>query len=178
MFLDFGSLHQKHRVGGPPGCVRRDGSDGWRPPAPPRGQYWGARSRTPSANHRFPGPPGPERRDGSTRDVAASLLACCRGSRIFRPCRLRVAAQASRTSHSRCFCKSRRRGVLFHVLSWPACLFLPSAFPRGLEPHALEEQTHRLSLRFQRSLEGTVSFPMIEVGRARGSRKIRRYLPL
>ena len=49
---------------------------------------------------------------------------------------------------------------------------------KRLQPRALEEQTRRLSLRFQRSLEGTVSFPMIEVGRARGSRKIRRYLPL
>ena len=30
MFLDFGSLHQKPRVGGTHGRVRRDGSDGWR----------------------------------------------------------------------------------------------------------------------------------------------------
>ena len=32
MFWDFGSLHQKHRVGGTHGRVRRDGSDGWRSP--------------------------------------------------------------------------------------------------------------------------------------------------
>ena len=53
----------------------------------------------------------PVPRDGC--DVAASVLTRCRGSRIFRPCRcgdfrLRVAAQASRTSHSRCSCNSRR----------------------------------------------------------------------
>ena len=34
MFWDFGSLHHKHRVCGPPGCKRRDGSDGWRSPVP------------------------------------------------------------------------------------------------------------------------------------------------
>ena len=34
MFLDFGSLHQKPRAGGPPGGVPRDGSDGWRSPVP------------------------------------------------------------------------------------------------------------------------------------------------
>ena len=34
MFRDFGSLHRKHHVGGPPGCVRRDGSYGWRSPVP------------------------------------------------------------------------------------------------------------------------------------------------
>ena len=33
-FWDFGSLHQKPRVGGPPGCVRRHGSDGWRSRVP------------------------------------------------------------------------------------------------------------------------------------------------
>ena len=49
----------------------------------------------------------------STRGVAASFLTRCRGSRIFsslslRRLRLRVAAQASRTSHPRCFRYSRR----------------------------------------------------------------------
>ena len=33
MSLDFGSLHQKPRVGGIHGTVRRDGSDGWRSPS-------------------------------------------------------------------------------------------------------------------------------------------------
>ena len=34
MFWDFGSLHQKPRVGGTFLCVLRDGSDGWRSPVP------------------------------------------------------------------------------------------------------------------------------------------------
>ena len=34
MFWDFGSLHQKPRVGGTFGCVHCDGSDGWRSPVP------------------------------------------------------------------------------------------------------------------------------------------------
>ena len=42
VFWDFGSLHQKHRVGGPPGCERRDGSDGWRSQVP-RGDKTGGR---------------------------------------------------------------------------------------------------------------------------------------
>ena len=37
---------------------------------------------------------------------------------------LRVAAQASRTSHSGCSCSSRRCGVMYHVLSRQACLSL------------------------------------------------------
>ena len=40
------SLHQKPRVGGPPGCVRRDGSDGWLSPVP-RGDNTGGRVRVP-----------------------------------------------------------------------------------------------------------------------------------
>ena len=36
--------------------------------------------------------------------------------------RLCVAAQASRTSHSRCSCSFRRCGVLYHVMSRQACL--------------------------------------------------------
>ena len=62
-------------------------------------------------------------------------LARCRGSRIFRPrrwqLRLRVAAQASRTSHSGRFCNSGRRGAMYHVLSRQACLFLQSTFSLG-----------------------------------------------
>ena len=51
------SFHHKPRVGGTLGCVRRDGSDGWRSPVP-RGDNTGrARLFTPSANHRFPVPP-------------------------------------------------------------------------------------------------------------------------
>ena len=38
-FWVFGSLLQKHRVGGTRGRVRRDGSDGWRSPVP-----WGDKS--------------------------------------------------------------------------------------------------------------------------------------
>ena len=66
MFWDFGSLHQKPRVGGTHGCVRRDGSDGWRSPVP-RGDNTGGRDHLPSsASHRFPVPPtGPVHRDGS-----------------------------------------------------------------------------------------------------------------
>ena len=44
MFWDFGSLHQKHRVGGTHDRVRRDGSDGWRSPVP-RGDNTGGRGR-------------------------------------------------------------------------------------------------------------------------------------
>ena len=44
MFWDFGSLHQKHRVGGTHGHVRREGSDGWRSPVP-WGDNTGGRSR-------------------------------------------------------------------------------------------------------------------------------------
>ena len=40
MLLDFGSLHQKPRVGGTHGRVRRHGLDGWRSPVPGR-RYWG-----------------------------------------------------------------------------------------------------------------------------------------
>ena len=65
MFLDFGSLHQKHRVGGTRGGALRVVSDGWRSPVPRERQYWGARLSTPSANHRFPVPPtGFVHRDG------------------------------------------------------------------------------------------------------------------
>ena len=46
MFLDFGSLHQKPRVGGTHGRVCRDGSDGWRSPVP-RGDNTGGRDRPP-----------------------------------------------------------------------------------------------------------------------------------
>ena len=48
--LVLGSLHQKPRVGGPPSCLRRDGSDGWRSPVPKGRQHWGAISCTSSAN--------------------------------------------------------------------------------------------------------------------------------
>ena len=41
-----------------------------------------------------------------------------------------VAAQANRTSHSRCFRNSSRRGGMFHVLSRQACLFPPSILSR------------------------------------------------
>ena len=52
-FWDFDSLHQKPRVGGTLGRVRRDGSDGWQSPDP-RGDSTGrARPPTPSANHRL-----------------------------------------------------------------------------------------------------------------------------
>ena len=96
MFWDFGFLHQKHRVGGTLGCVRRDGSDGWRSPVP-RGDNTGASCSTTSANHPVSVPPtGPELPerfllfwDGtsvhSTRDIAASFLTRCRGSRLLRP---------------------------------------------------------------------------------------------
>ena len=46
MFWDFGSLHQKPRVGGTRGRVRRDGSDGWRSPFP-RGDNTGEPDRVP-----------------------------------------------------------------------------------------------------------------------------------
>ena len=46
IFWDFGSLHQKHRVGGTHGRVRRDGSDGWQSPGP-RGDNTGGRARVP-----------------------------------------------------------------------------------------------------------------------------------
>ena len=97
-----------------PGRVRCDGLDGWRSPVPRQArrqvanvamhllQFW-----------------------GSTRDVAASSCVLSRRPHVsslsLRRLRLGVAAQASR-----CFCKSRRRGVLYHVLSRRACLF--SAF--------------------------------------------------
>ena len=56
MFWDFGSLHQEPRVGGPLGCVRRDGSDGWDRWSAGR-QYLGVRSCISTANHRLPVPP-------------------------------------------------------------------------------------------------------------------------
>ena len=43
----------QHRVGGPPGCERCGGSDGWRSPVP-RGDKG---ARLPSVNHRLLGPP-------------------------------------------------------------------------------------------------------------------------
>ena len=46
MFLDFGSLHQKPRVGGTHGRVHRDGSDCWRSPVP-RGDNTGVRDLLP-----------------------------------------------------------------------------------------------------------------------------------
>ena len=42
MFLDFGSPHQKHRIGGTLGGALRDGSDGWRSPVR-RGDSTGGR---------------------------------------------------------------------------------------------------------------------------------------
>ena len=53
-----------------------------------------------------------------SRAVAAAVSS---SSSLRRP-RLCVAAQASRTSHSRCSCSSRRCGVLYHVMSRQACL--------------------------------------------------------
>ena len=77
-FWDFGSLHQKPRVGGTHGCVRREGSDGWRSPVP-RGDNTGrSRPSTSSANHRLPLPPtGPVHRDGSF------FLRIVRGASVF-----------------------------------------------------------------------------------------------
>ena len=46
MFLDFGSLHQKHRVGGTLGGVLHDGSDGWRSPVT-QGDNTGGRGHLP-----------------------------------------------------------------------------------------------------------------------------------
>ena len=54
------------------------------------------------------------------RAVAAAVSS---STSLRRP-RLCVAAQASRTSHSRCSCSSRRCGVLYHVMSRQACLLL------------------------------------------------------
>ena len=82
-----GSVHHKHRVGGTHG---RDGSDGWRSPVP-RGQYWGARSCTSSANHRLQVPPtDSEHRDGSfcgqcTRWVVLYFLDGCGVAASFWP---------------------------------------------------------------------------------------------
>ena len=60
MFWDFGSLHQKHRVGGTHGRVRRDGSGGWRSPVP-GATILGASWSSSSANHPVSVPPtGPE----------------------------------------------------------------------------------------------------------------------
>ena len=134
MFWDFGSLHQKHRqsAGLRVVCVLMDQMVGDRrfPGASILGVEVVYFLRQPS----LLGPPtGPEHSDASwcgqctrwqvvyiqtgsfslvcsgtsvrsTRGVAASFLTRCRGSRIF----LRVAAQASRTAHSRWFCNSRR----------------------------------------------------------------------
>ena len=102
MFWDFGSLHQKHRVGGTHSRVRRDGSDGWRSPVT-RGDNTGSvlvyHVRQPSGvspadwsstfwcifggqGHHCSGTSV-----RSTRGDAASFLTRCRGSRILRPCR-------------------------------------------------------------------------------------------
>ena len=117
MFWDFGSLHQKHHVGGTHGRVRRDGSDGSRSPVP-QGDNTGGRGRVlPPPTIRCQ-----SRRQvqnilthlcvDSARDVrlstsrwvlflgfvlelrftlpeafAASSPTRCRGSRIFLPCR-------------------------------------------------------------------------------------------
>ena len=103
MFCDFGSLHQKHRVGGPPGGVFRDGSNGWRSLVP-RGDNAGGRGhvRHLTTIACWAPPTGLELPDASwtdgghlchgtsvrsTRGVAASFLTRCRGSRILRPSR-------------------------------------------------------------------------------------------
>ena len=78
MFLDFGSLHQKPRVGGTHGRVRRDGSDGWRSPVPRGDTAGGSSPSTSSANHRFPVPPTASvHRDGSF------FLCIVTGSSVF-----------------------------------------------------------------------------------------------
>ena len=96
MFWDFGSLHKKPRVGGPPDCVGRDGSDGWHSPVPGATTLGGE-----IVYHRLPGSPTDSEHRCESRtvyemtdpvlpdgcDVAASFLTRCRGSRIFRPCR-------------------------------------------------------------------------------------------
>ena len=69
-FWDFGSLHQKHRVGGTPGCARRDGSNGWRSPVS-RGGNIGRRVC-------LPPPPTIALRDGSF-----PLLCIVTGSSLF-----------------------------------------------------------------------------------------------
>ena len=69
-FWDFGSLHQKHRVGGTPGCAGRDGSNGWRSPVP-RGDNTGRRVCLPL-------PPTIALRDGSF-----PLLCIVTGSSLF-----------------------------------------------------------------------------------------------
>ena len=99
MFWDFGSLHQKHRVGGTHGGVLRDGSDGWRSPVP-RGDNTGGRDRLPPPPTITSSPAdrfrtscclllwtvyeiaGSFHPDGY--DIVASFLTRCRSSRHFR----------------------------------------------------------------------------------------------
>ena len=101
MFCCFGSLHQKLRVDGPPtGSVHRDGSF-----------FLCIVSRTSVCCGRCTrslvlySQTGAALRRHFFRAVGAAVFF---SSLSLRRLRLRVAAQASRTSLSRCFCKSRR----------------------------------------------------------------------
>ena len=155
MFWDLGSLHQKPRVGGSPGCSRRDGSDLWQSPVP-QGDNSGVRVCA---------PPPPTiacwARRSELRNESFTVLCIVTGSSLFWdfgslhqrrcgvtsharqpcfcPCRCGdfgfVSRQASRTSHSICFCSSRRGRVTFHVLSRQACHFLfPLSFSLSVLP--------------------------------------------
>ena len=123
MFWDFGSLHQKHRESaGPHGRVRRDGSDGWRSPVL-RGDKTGGRVGLPRpptircqsrrlVQNFLKGLRCSGTSVRSARGVVASFHHALSRQPYFtslslRRLRLRVAAQASRTSHSGCFCNSR-----------------------------------------------------------------------
>ena len=135
MFWDFGSLHQKHRVGGTHGRVRRDGSDGWRSPVP-RGDNTGGRGRV---------LPPPTIRCQSRRQVQNILthlgVDSVRDGRSSTPRRVRrcgvishalsrqpelspvslrrfrlgVPPQATETSHPRCFRYSQHTNVAHHT---------------------------------------------------------------
>ena len=76
-----------------------------------------------------------------SRAVAAAVSS---SSSLRRP-RLCVAAHASRTSHSRCSCSSRRCGVLYHVMSRQACLSLLHKTLRRHSMSAVAAQTMGLS---------------------------------
>ena len=107
----FGSLHQKLRVGGPPtGSVHRDGSF----------FLCIVTGAVDCVRVRWSCTPRRVRRCGvisyalSRQSYFTSLS--------LRRLRLRVAAQASRASLFRCFCNSRRWGVMYHVLLRQACV--------------------------------------------------------